>query len=99
MTGQDLTRMINDSTVSDQDVFEAIKEFTVDNADVQFEIVPINAQNTQELEALERLGTLTLTVRPAAMELFIEYYLRQHGDCCATSNVQETNNEKDHQCT
>jgi len=87
MTEQELENIINDHGKSDQDVFEAIKEYTADDPNVKFKIIPIATQDTETLEAYKRLSTLTLRLRPRAMELLRKFITEQHGDCGCTTKL------------
>ena len=74
-----LRKLIENSTISDEDVYYAIREAVADKFDESGNIIP---PTIEEQEEIESLGILTEKLRPQVQERLGSDFLREHGEHC-----------------
>lgn len=82
-TADEIEKLIKDSSVTDEDVLQALKIFTRDKIDEKGELIP---PTQDELLETSRLGELTRKLRPRVIERLIQHFLEEHGSCCDPTN-------------
>lgn len=71
-TAEEMKNLINNTTVSNDEVFEALKSYTSDVYDENGKIIPITDEETRDME---EVGELMIHLRPEIMERFRQYAL------------------------
>lgn len=79
MDAKNLGDMASDPAVSDDAVFDALREFADDRKD---ESGNIRSPTDEEEAEMERVRELLYQKRPAVMERLRQFVVSQHSHCC-----------------
>lgn len=81
MAEQEIKDIIQNRSVSDEDVFHAIKAYTADRYDDEGELLPVTEE---EAAAMDDVRVLLQALRPQVMEWFRSDFLEEHSKNCPT---------------
>ncbi|MBI5421271.1 MAG: DUF3189 family protein [Parcubacteria group bacterium] len=77
MKVQDIKKLIENETIPDEEVLEALKKYTTDTIDEKGELVP---SGQDDWKTLEDLYIVTKKLRPGVIEQFRQDFLKEHGE-------------------